>query len=165
MKPRKGRKIFANIRSLKICCIMLAPRQSKNDLHTETSFCIGVNTSTSIPACVFHFQHSPPQHRSAAPGLHLTVTPVALGVLELPGVAAASLGVVVAVALVDTTGLLAGGGETTGLAVLGNGSVPDSKTGAMAEPTLWTGLQIQLMRASRRMALCWGSTRMTSKYL
>jgi hypothetical protein len=27
---------------------------------------------------------------------------------------------------------------------------------------LWTGLQIQLMRASRRMALCEGSTRMTS---
>lgn len=50
--------------------------------------------------------------------MHLTVTPVALGVLELPGVAATSLGVVVAVALVDTTGLLAGGGETTGLAVL-----------------------------------------------
>lgn len=50
--------------------------------------------------------------------MHLTVTPVALGVVELPGVAAASLGVVVAVALVDTTGLLAGGGKTTGLAVL-----------------------------------------------
>ena len=49
---------------------------------------------------------------------HLTVTPVALGVVELPGVAAASLGVVVAVALVDTTGLLAGRGETTSLAVL-----------------------------------------------
>jgi hypothetical protein len=49
---------------------------------------------------------------------HLTVTPVALGVVELPGVAATSLGVVVAVTLVDTTGLLAGGSETTGLAVL-----------------------------------------------
>lgn len=49
---------------------------------------------------------------------HLTVTPVALGVLELPGVATASLGVVVAVTLVDTTGLLAGGSETTSLAVL-----------------------------------------------
>jgi hypothetical protein len=50
--------------------------------------------------------------------MHLTVTPVALGVVELPGVAASSLGVVVAVALVDTTGLLASGGKTTGLAVL-----------------------------------------------
>lgn len=49
---------------------------------------------------------------------HLTVTPVALGVLALPGVAATSLGVVVAVTLVDTTGLLASGGEATGLAVL-----------------------------------------------
>lgn len=49
---------------------------------------------------------------------HLTVTPVALGVLALPGVAATSLGVVVAVTLVHTTGLLAGGGKTTGLAVL-----------------------------------------------
>lgn len=55
-------------------------------------------------------------HRSAL--THLTVTPVALGVLELPGVAATGLGVVVAVTLVDTTGLLASGGETTSLAVL-----------------------------------------------
>lgn len=49
---------------------------------------------------------------------HLTVTPVALGVLALPGVAATSLGVVVTVSLVDTTGLLASGGKATGLAVL-----------------------------------------------
>lgn len=61
---------------------------------------------------------SNPIHRSSA-GPHLTVAPVALGVLALPGVAATSLGVVVAVALVDTTGLLAGGSETTALAVLG----------------------------------------------
>jgi hypothetical protein len=59
---------------------------------------------------------NPNRCRSALP--HLTVTPVALGVLALPGVATTSLGVVVAVTLVDTTGLLAGGGETTGLAVL-----------------------------------------------
>lgn len=59
---------------------------------------------------------SNPYHSSAS--VRLTVTPVALGVLELPGVAAASLGVVVAVALVDTTGLLASGGKTTALAVL-----------------------------------------------
>ena len=59
---------------------------------------------------------SNPNHSSAL--THLTVTPVALGVLALPGVAATGLGVVVAVALVDTTGLLAGGSETTALAVL-----------------------------------------------
>jgi hypothetical protein len=49
---------------------------------------------------------------------HLTVAPVALGVLALPGVAATGLGVVVTVTLVHTTGLLASGGETTRLAVL-----------------------------------------------
>jgi hypothetical protein len=38
--------------------------------------------------------------------------------VDLPGVAAAGLGVVVAVALVHATGLLAGGGEATALAVL-----------------------------------------------
>lgn len=36
--------------------------------------------------------------------------------------AATSLGVVVAVALVDTTGLLAGGGKATGLTVLERGT-------------------------------------------
>ena len=70
-----------------------------------------INTSTGNH--FFHDTQSP-----SATHLHLTVSPVALGVLALPGVAATSLGVVVAVALVDTTGLLAGGSETTGLAVL-----------------------------------------------
>lgn len=41
--------------------------------------------------------------------------------MSLPGLSAASLGLVVAVALVETTGLLAGGGETASLAVLVNG--------------------------------------------
>ena len=41
--------------------------------------------------------------------------------MALPGLSAASLGLVVAVALVETTGLLAGGGETTRLAVLVDG--------------------------------------------
>lgn len=50
--------------------------------------------------------------------LHLSVAPERQGVLSLPGVATTSLGVVVAVALVHTSALLAGGGETTGLAVL-----------------------------------------------
>lgn len=56
-------------------------------------------------------------HRPSA-SAHLTVTPVGLGVLALPGVTATGLGVVVAVSLVDTTGLLAGSGETTRLTVL-----------------------------------------------
>lgn len=38
-----------------------------------------------------------------------------------PGLSAAGLGLVVAVALVEATGLLAGSSETTGLAVLVNG--------------------------------------------
>ena len=41
--------------------------------------------------------------------------------MALPGLSAASLGLVVAVALVETAGLLAGGGEATGLAVLVDG--------------------------------------------
>lgn len=60
---------------------------------------------------------SNPIHRLSAL-VHLTVTPVALGVLALPGVAATGLGVVVAVALVDTAGLLASSSETTALTVL-----------------------------------------------
>lgn len=49
---------------------------------------------------------------------HLTVTPHALGVVDLPSVTTAGLGIVVAVALVHATGLLAGGSEATALAVL-----------------------------------------------
>ena len=41
--------------------------------------------------------------------------------MALPGLSAAGLGVVVAVALVETAGLLAGGGEAAGLAVLVDG--------------------------------------------
>lgn len=40
--------------------------------------------------------------------------------MALPGLATTGRGVVVAVALVEATGLLAGGGEATGLAVLEN---------------------------------------------
>lgn len=53
--------------------------------------------------------------------MRLSVTPQGQGVVSLPGLSAASLGLVVAVALVETTGLLAGGGETASLAVLVNG--------------------------------------------
>ena len=41
--------------------------------------------------------------------------------MALPGLSAASLGLVVAMTLVETTGLLAGGGEATSLAVLVDG--------------------------------------------
>lgn len=41
--------------------------------------------------------------------------------MALPGLSAASLGLVVSVTLVETTGLLAGGGKTTSLAVLVDG--------------------------------------------
>lgn len=50
-----------------------------------------------------------------------SVAPQRQGVVSLPGLSAAGLGLVVAVALVETTRLLAGSGETTGLAVLVDG--------------------------------------------
>lgn len=59
--------------------------------------------------------HSPQKKKDS---LKLTVSPVALGVVALPGLASAGAGLVEEVALVDTTGLLAGSGETTSLAVL-----------------------------------------------
>lgn len=51
----------------------------------------------------------------------LPVTPEGEGVVTLPGLSAAGLGLVVAVALVETARLLASGGKTTGLAVLVDG--------------------------------------------
>ena len=50
--------------------------------------------------------------------LPLAVSPVALRVLALPGMASARLGAVVLVTAVDTTGLLAGRSKTTSFAVL-----------------------------------------------
>ena len=50
----------------------------------------------------------------------MSVSPERQGVLALPGLSPASLGVVVSVALVDTSALLAGSSETTALAVLVN---------------------------------------------
>lgn len=58
---------------------------------------------------------------SASSSTRLSVAPEREGVVPLPGLSAASLGLVVAVALVETTGLLASGGETTRLAVLVDG--------------------------------------------
>jgi hypothetical protein len=54
-------------------------------------------------------------------GERLPVAPQGQGVVSLPGLSAASGGLVVAVALVETTGALAGGGEATSLAVLVDG--------------------------------------------
>jgi hypothetical protein len=59
--------------------------------------------------------------------------------VDLPGVATASTGVVVAVALVDTTGFLAGGSETTALAVLVD-SVADPVDAGIAADSLVLGV-------------------------
>ncbi len=69
-------------------------------------------------------QVSPPlivTENSATSSTHLSVAPEREGVVSLPGLSAASLGLVVAVALVEATGLLAGGSEATRLAVLVDG--------------------------------------------
>lgn len=58
--------------------------------------------------------------------LHLTVSPEVLGVESFPGLPSAGGCLVVAVALVETTGLLAGGSKTTGFAVLEERSAADS---------------------------------------
>lgn len=63
----------------------------------------------------------------------LTVSPERQGVVALPGLSAASLGLVVAVTLVETTGLLAGGGETTSLAVLVDGVDDPVDAGILAD--------------------------------
>lgn len=63
---------------------------------------------------------------------HLSVSPEGQGVVALPGLSATSLGLVVATTLVETTGLLAGGGETTGLAVLVDGGDDPVDTGILA---------------------------------
>jgi hypothetical protein len=63
----------------------------------------------------------------------LTVTPQRQGVVSLPGLSAASLGLVVAVTLVETTGLLAGGSETTRLAVLVDGGDDPVDAGILAD--------------------------------
>ncbi len=53
--------------------------------------------------------------------------------MALPGLSAASLGLVVAVALVETARLLAGGGETAGLAVLVDGVDDPADAGVAAD--------------------------------
>ena len=53
--------------------------------------------------------------------MHLTVAPEGEGVVPLPGLPPAGTGVVELVSTAETTALLAGGGETTSLAVLVDG--------------------------------------------
>jgi len=65
--------------------------------------------------------------------LRLSVAPEREGVVSLPGLSAASLGLVVAVALVETARLLAGGGETAGLAVLVDGVDDPVDAGILAD--------------------------------
>ena len=53
--------------------------------------------------------------------------------MALPGLSAAGAGLVVAVALVEAAGLLAGGGETAGLAVLVDGVDDPVDAGVLAD--------------------------------
>lgn len=55
--------------------------------------------------------------------MHLPVAPEREGVVALPGLSPASSGLVELVTLAETTGLLAGSGEATGLAVLSSALV------------------------------------------
>lgn len=71
--------------------------------------------------------------------LRLTVSPVALSVEALPGLSPASSGLVVSVALVETTGLLAGGGETAQFTVLVDG-VNDPVDASIAADSLVLGV-------------------------
>lgn len=82
------------------------------------------STSTPIPSSNVSTKsrRQKPSVGAAASGAsRLSVAPQRQGVVLLPGLSAASLGLGVAVALVETTGLLAGGGETAGLAMLVDG--------------------------------------------
>jgi hypothetical protein len=85
----------------------LSPTENKQREKTKC------HSPRKYHCCCVHCVH---HHRLSSS--HLTVSPVALGVVALPGLPSAGVGLGVAVALVDTTGLLAGGSETTGFAVL-----------------------------------------------
>lgn len=70
---------------------------------------------------------------SATSSTRLSVAPQGEGVVSLPGLSAASTGLVVAVALVEATRLLAGGGETAALAVLVDGVDDPVDTGILSD--------------------------------
>ena len=65
--------------------------------------------------------------------MHLTVAPKGEGVVPLPGLPPAGSGVVELVSTTKTTALLAGGGETTALAVLVDGLDDPVDTGIAAD--------------------------------
>jgi hypothetical protein len=65
--------------------------------------------------------------------MHLTVAPKGEGVVSLPGLPPAGSGVVELVSTTKTTALLAGGGETTSLAVLVDGLDDPVDTGIAAD--------------------------------
>jgi hypothetical protein len=71
-----------------------------------------------LPSGLAFLMPSNPVRRSTR---RLSVAPQRQGVVSLPGLSAAGTCVVVAVALVETTRLLASGSEATSLAVLVNG--------------------------------------------
>ena len=65
--------------------------------------------------------------------MHLTVAPEGEGVVPLPGLPPSSGGVVELVSTAETTALLAGGGKTTGLAVLVDGGDDPVDAGIAAD--------------------------------
>lgn len=87
-------------------------------MNQEKTLC-SKRTTTSIPSNTIP-QPSPSQAVASGASC-LSVAPEGQGVVLLPGLPAAGLGLGVAVTLVETTGLLAGGGEAARLAVLVDG--------------------------------------------
>ncbi len=63
----------------------------------------------------------------------LSIAPEGQGVVLLPGLSAAGAGLVVAVTLVETAGLLAGGGEAAGFTVLVDGVNDPVDAGILAD--------------------------------
>src|ERR1044072_5342125 len=90
----------------------------------------------------------------------LSVPPQAESVVSLPGLSSPSSGVVEAMALSKTTRLLAGSRETASFSVVQSQLATTLSALPLQRHTLWTGLTIQLILGSRRIALWDGSTRM-----
>lgn len=85
--------------------------------HRSTSSSSNATTTTTLTPQ----PSSTSPTTSPAPSARLSVTLEVEGVVTLPGLSPAGSRVVVAVALAETTRLLAGGGEAAGLAVLVDG--------------------------------------------
>jgi len=71
--------------------------------------------------------------KSPSGATRLPVSPQGEGVVTLPGLSATGLGLGVAMALVETTRALAGGGKATGLAVLVDGGDDPVDAGILAD--------------------------------